>query len=559
MRPSAEKGKIALVLLVSIVTFFVNNNVITPDIMESRNIITAREMVYDGHWIIPTMNGELRLEKPPLPTWLAAVAEIVSPDNIALQRGMAGLAAVLLVFYFYYFAKHILKIEPLIPTLLLCTCYNVILMGRTASWDIYCHAFMLAGIYHLSRALLSPPRAWRHFIAAGIFTGLSILSKGPVSLYALFLPFLISFGLFYHPSTKKKGFAVITFIIVALVVGAWWYAYVYLFQDNALTAVVKKESGSWIDHNVRPWWYYWKFFLEAGVWSFLLLTAIFLPLFNRLRRSSRQWLFTLCWMLLSLVLLSLLPEKKSRYLLPLIIPATYLMGSLVTWWRESLRYRSSVPRADKWWFRINTLLIAATVVILPLATWKFFFVPGYIPLWALIAFTVFVILIVVYLIYVMVNLRPMGLLGSVTILFLAAECLVMPTLKNIINNPEMKSISETREIKALDGVPFYHIDNVPLRIELVYAAHRNISPICIDSIDSKLPCVLLTHKPIDKTLTEKSLGKIEATLIDKYDDNRRPKTSRRYSDEFIYYATLLNVKADTATIINEENINMIEP
>lgn len=57
-----------------------NNEVITPDIMESRNIITAREMVYDGHWMVPTMNGDLRLEKPPLPTWLTAVAELAVPS-----------------------------------------------------------------------------------------------------------------------------------------------------------------------------------------------------------------------------------------------------------------------------------------------------------------------------------------------------------------------------------------------------------------------------------------------------------------------------------------------
>lgn len=59
--------------------------------MEARNMVTAREMVHDGNWLVPTMNGDLRLEKPPLPTWLTAVAEMISPDNLALQRAMAGL------------------------------------------------------------------------------------------------------------------------------------------------------------------------------------------------------------------------------------------------------------------------------------------------------------------------------------------------------------------------------------------------------------------------------------------------------------------------------------
>ena len=49
-----------LLCLVCLTTFFVDNSVLVPDIMESRNIVTAREMVYDGNWIAPTMNGELR-------------------------------------------------------------------------------------------------------------------------------------------------------------------------------------------------------------------------------------------------------------------------------------------------------------------------------------------------------------------------------------------------------------------------------------------------------------------------------------------------------------------
>ena len=37
-----------LLCLVCLTTFFVDNSVLVPDIMESGNIVTAREMVYDG-------------------------------------------------------------------------------------------------------------------------------------------------------------------------------------------------------------------------------------------------------------------------------------------------------------------------------------------------------------------------------------------------------------------------------------------------------------------------------------------------------------------------------
>lgn len=534
-----ENWRKIAIAIVCVITFFANNDVIKTDIMESRNIITAREMVYDGHWMVPTMNGELRLEKPPLPTWLTAIAEIVSPDSIAVQRGMAGLAALLLAFYFWKFARRALHTDPFVATLLLCTCYNVILMGRTASWDIFCHAFMMGGIYHLARGLSLPPCHQKHFIAAGVFTGLSIMSKGPVSLYALLLPFAVSYYICFRPQTKGKRGALTLATVIAVIIGTWWFVYIHLSQAEALAAVVSKESGSWINHNVRPWWYYWKFFLETGVWSLLLLTAIVLPLADRKRRRYRPWLFSLGWLAGSLLLLSLMPEKKSRYLLPLLIPACYLMGCLMDWWRESLRNGITAPAADKWCFRINTLLIATVVTLLPVAAFVFVLKPGYVSVAGWTAFSAGVIAIATYLINAAIKLRPMRLTGGVTVLFVAAECFAMPAIGYLINNPDMKSIAETKSMKTLEGLPFYRIDTEPLRIELVYAAGRKIRPIAPEELKDSLPCVLLTRKPIRATLADSCLEGIDITDIGRFDDNRRPKTNRRYSDEFIYHVSLL--------------------
>ena len=85
-----ERLRIWLMAAVVAITFFINNRTLQPDIMESRNLVTAREMVETGQWLVPTMNGELRLEKPPLPTWVSAVVESVSPDDIAAQRAVAS-------------------------------------------------------------------------------------------------------------------------------------------------------------------------------------------------------------------------------------------------------------------------------------------------------------------------------------------------------------------------------------------------------------------------------------------------------------------------------------
>lgn len=529
---------------ICIITFFINNQVIIPDIMESRNMITAREMVYDGNWLVPTMNGDLRLEKPPLPTWITAVAEMVSPDNVFLQRAMAGLAAVMLVAFFYLISVEIMKSKryAFLSSILLCTCYNIILMGRTASWDIYCHAFMMGAIFYLVKAFASSGTSRKEFLLAGVFMGLSFMSKGPVAFYALLLPFLLSYCYFYRPSMKGKWGMVGMMIAVCAVVGCWWYVFIYLFHGDAMAYVANKESGSWLNHNVRPWYYYWKFFLETGVWSLLLLTAVFLPLWSKAERKKKAYLFPLTWMLLMLILLSLLPEKKSRYLLPVLMPACYTMGYLVMGWIERAR---SLSEADKVMYRVNAWLIAVVVAVLPVAAYLFVYKQGFVSLFVLVSFSVVIWGIAIFLAQSAVRLQPIRLIEGVLCLFLLAECFVLPFLEDVINNPERKSISQTREVEELKGIPFYYNEEVPLRIELVYAANRKIRPLDMsdaDSVRSALPCAVLTHKRAGDELPKQLWRDVDTLYIGCYDDNRWAKGSKRYSEAFIYHVTLLKKK-----------------
>jgi 4-amino-4-deoxy-L-arabinose transferase-like glycosyltransferase len=527
-------------LLVCLITFFVNNQLITPDIMESRNIVTAREMVYDGNWLVPTMNGDIRLEKPPLPTWLTAVAEIVAPDSLALQRGMAGLAAVLLVIYFYLFAQRVLRLRPAwVPTLVLCTCYNVILMGRTASWDIYCHAFMMAGIYHFALAYRSTAPT-RHFLWAGLWTALSLLSKGPVSPFALFLPFLIALRALGGGTLRGKVKPLVAMIVVALVLGCAWYAYIHLCAPEAWEYVARKESGSWVNHNVRPWWYYWQFFLEGGIWAVLLLSSFLYPFFDRSVRRWRDTAFAWQWMLWSLILLSCMPEKKTRYLLPMLVPASLLMGSLLIHWGESLSER--MPRL---FVRLNGWLLTGVVAVLPVAAWLFLYRPGTVGLPLCLLYTVVAEAIAVWLGFCSRRMRATGLVLAVTALFLFAECFVLPACKPLINYTEGNSIARTRTMPELADVPFYYNTDEPLRIEIVYAAHRKIRPLDMsvaDSVLTHLPCVLLTHDPADEVLSPELLQQVELRYVGLFDDNRRPKGTRDYRDIFRYHLTELRAR-----------------
>ena len=516
---------------------------ILPDIMESRNIITAREMVYDGHWMVPTMNGDLRLEKPPLPTWIAGAVERYYPDDISAQRCMAAIAATMLVLFFYLLGKRRFGKDSyaFIASLLLVTCYNIILMGRTASWDIYCHAFMMGAIYFLCLGLYEKKNVYGNFLLSGIFLGLSFLSKGPVSFYALLLPFIIAMVLYDRPSMKGKIKPLLLCIVLCLVIGSWWYIYLLVFHPEAIHYVLHKESSAWVEHNVRPWYYYWKFFLETGVWSLLMLTTLFVGFWKNKVTDKKKYFMAIAWTLAALVLLSCLPEKKSRYLLPMLIPCCYSMAFVVQHW---IRDRHLRP-ADSRIFRFNSGLVALVSLALPVLLYILFYSKGLLPTWKFILSGALLTALAVSMIVSTVKCRPMLFLGSVVMLFAVAEIFLMDLVGKTVNNPEFHSVSLTRDMPALKDVPFYYNQTKELRIELVYEAHRNIRPLDVsnaDSIRKHLPLAILTHERVGKELPASLWQNVDTVYVGHFDDNRRPKDSKRYSELFLYHITLLKQK-----------------
>lgn len=557
-----ERLRIWIMAAVVAITFFVNNRTLQPDIMESRNLVTAREIVEMGEWLVPTMNGELRLEKPPLPTWVSAVVESVSPDDIAAQRAVASLFGVMLVVFFYLLCRDVFRVDPVIAVILLCSCYQFMLMARTVSWDIYTHAFMLGGIYFLVMAVNGRGRQWWRFCLAGLFAGLSVMSKGPVSLFALFLPFLLAWGIFGRPSMRGKWLPVGVMVLVTIVVGCWWYAYIHVFHADEWQAVMAKETGSWLNRNVRPWHYYWKFFLEAGVWALLLVTSIIMVL-RRGFRGDRSRLVPVMWMLFCLVLLSCMPEKKTRYLLPLLIPAAVVMAQAVGIWCASFLSRGSADitfghssgmHAPRWPFRLNAWLLAAVCAGIPVGAYIMVYSKGLMELPVWIGVTVLSICAAWLLVRAAIRLLPQSMVIVTGCYYALLVLLAFPVVGKLINGTTMQTITAAVNAPEVKEYPIYAPAGEELRIEMVYQARRNIRPVAVDSSEAlraRLPMILMTHEYAGERLPASFVSEVDTMPLGEFDCNRRPKGTRRHSPLFIYRLTLLKERHDTITGKND--------
>lgn len=536
---------VAFILFICFFTFFIHNEVIYADIMESRNLVTAREIVSDGNWLIPRMNGELRLEKPPLPTWIAAGIEQVAPGQLMLQRAAAGLIATMMVFFLYALATFMTRnnLFGMISAIALCTSFNVILMGRTATWDIYCHGFMLGALYFIFKGGQKAGTCWKEFIWAGILLGLSFLGKGPVSFYALLLPFLLAYLIVYRPSFRGKWRAVVVMLVICLVISLWWPVLLYLTHKELVLSVWNKESTAWLERNVRPWYYYWKFFAESGIWALFLVTALVWPYWKKRLQFRKEYLFAVCWVFMILICLSLLPEKKTRYLLPILIPSALVIAHLLLHWWQCVQ-KGTLPRQERLIWRINTLSIASIVALLPIGIYILFFIPGKLGMGYFLLLTFLLELLAFWLFTAALKNRVLGFLFGILALFFSVEIFFMPVLVKLFNNPELNSIHAVNDIEALEKVPFYYPCDEELRIEIVYEARRKIRPYCFQGNDSlpELPFVLVSQGKAEDVLPEVLQNRVALQVIGIYDDNKRPAHTTWHSPLFVHQVTLVSEK-----------------
>ena len=144
-----------LLFFLFMTAFFVNNGVFPTNGQEARTLVAAREIVNGGSWSVPTINGELAIDKPPLAIWVAASIETVSPGNVSFHRTAAGLMGIVWALAFFGIARYMYRRKYFaeIATIIFITCYNVIYMGRMVNRDIYGYALMMAAIYFIFRML----------------------------------------------------------------------------------------------------------------------------------------------------------------------------------------------------------------------------------------------------------------------------------------------------------------------------------------------------------------------------------------------------------------------
>ena len=535
-----------LLIVLCLAAFFVNNSMLPTDSAEAKTIVTAREIVANDNWMSPTMNGVSRPEKPPLAVWVAALVEKVYPGNISVQRSVVALMATMWALFFFGVARYMERRRGFaeLATVVFLTSYNVIYHGRMVNQDIYGYSLMMGAVYFLFRMLYDEryyahSHKWRWALLAGILMGLSFLGNGSIPFYSMLLPLIIVILLLKRPAMEGKWLPLVVMCLIVVATCGWRIAYLMsAFPDYQLAS----ELNVFANDNTRPWYYYWRFSAEMGVWSLLLVAAFFVPYWYKRLSTKRLYRMALAWLVIALILLSAIPNKEMTDLLPLVPPCALTVACLLFYFTERW------PK-DKWGrglFFANGYLMTILAFGLP------FFVHFRMTNWDIIDFgtsvfiAFFLFAIAIYLLFSTTRKDMAGVVRGVTILFLIIECFMLGAVGNIFINPHQRSISSLQKNDELKTLPMYYNKEEMLRMELVYAAKKKILPLDLndaEAVEKAAPCMLLTQKKLASELPAGLLVKIDTLHIGEYDDNRLPRHNRHYVKELVNHVTILKPKA----------------
>ncbi|MEL7162873.1 MAG: glycosyltransferase family 39 protein, partial [Bacteroidota bacterium] len=324
---------------------------------EARNAQAAWEMYQNGDWIVPTFNGGLRSDKPPLHyygMWLGYL--FLGKTALAARLGSA-LCGLLTVGGLYYFTKRTYDhTAGMLAALVYLLAFYVPLQYHLATPDAYLVVCFTLGMLALYRGYTAGKRRWLY--GGYLALGLAALAKGPVAIVLAGG----SWGLFLltdwrNLKTNLFRLRPLVGLLIVAAVTLPWYLSVHYATDGVFT------EGFFLEHNLRRFGETKEghggspLLVLAFVLIGLLPFGTWLPagVLGAAKRPDGLGRLAAATVLGVLVVFSLSRTKLPSYPFPAygfaaIVIATHL--------RRFWRFRGA-RRGDHWAFGFATLILAA--------------------------------------------------------------------------------------------------------------------------------------------------------------------------------------------------------
>ena len=367
------------ILLVCMIPLLIKLDV--PDCrfhMEVMSLMPSQETWLRYHsgesaaWIVPSLNGRPRINKPPLLVWLNFLAWLdLDPEHDSVQvlifraRLLAVCLICLALFSTYVMGRMLggvglaWKAALATGTMLL-----FIRQSRLASYDTHLLAWVTMTVasgwwamrlwqrdHHLGASMIA-------VLITGVALGAAILSKGPIALLFSLIP-LVVIAYCFQPSWRYTVTILVLIMVAASIVTLPWYAHIFENFHQA-GSVLYTEYRATRSH-FQPPWYYLGLLGLVFPWTMSLTGALTFPLFRKQMTFQREWWIPLLWCLLIVCIMSIPGAKRERYIVP-VLPAAGLL--IAQWWQVM----GNIQRANLMPHWLRSLLMNAHGLMLILCS-----------------------------------------------------------------------------------------------------------------------------------------------------------------------------------------------
>ncbi len=378
---TAIKPYAALLLLFFLFSYMLPlgvRNLIPPD--ETRYAEIPREMIADGDWIAPHLNGLRYFEKPVLGYWVHAVSILLLGENnfaVRLPSALSvGLSALLIYVLFCLKGSNGAndwRLQGILAALTYLTCIGVFGVGTTALLDSLFSFFLTAVIIAFYFAAEAPPRSTREkifLLLSGVLCGIAFLTKGFLAFaipVLVFAPYLI-WQRRYLDLFRMLWLPVLTALLVALP----WCISIHLKEPDFWRFFFWNEHiRRFIGNNAQHKESFLYFLLTApGMflpWTFMVPAAVsgIRGLIKENGYQGRLIRFSICWLVLPFLFFSVSKGKLVTYILPCFPPFAILMT-----FGLSHAFRRGRKKAFQWGAAVTGILFG--LILLAFFYFQFF-------------------------------------------------------------------------------------------------------------------------------------------------------------------------------------------
>jgi 4-amino-4-deoxy-L-arabinose transferase-like glycosyltransferase len=309
---------IASLILGLIVLFWGLGSLQLMSLNEGRRALVIKEMFAHHNWLLPTLNNELYLTKPPLLYWISVFFSFiighVNEWTIRLPSAISALIVVILAYR--YTNKHFGRWAGFFVITLLMSNVGFAMLARRAEIEMLLTALCFGSLLSALQYVEDSKKQWIYISYA--LLGLAVLTKGPVAMLFVTLPLLVTTIWTKHAQLKtilisKTGWLI--FVVVAL---SWYLLVTIQLGPDIWQTIAKRDMLDKMQSGDRA-----KPLLSYVAWiavDFLLLVGLFVYKPKALWKEHKDklaFVIPLVTAVVAVLVFSVFANKHAKYLLPI--------------------------------------------------------------------------------------------------------------------------------------------------------------------------------------------------------------------------------------------------